>query len=127
MIARHVTRGFTLLEVVVALAILGTGFYMLLNSHYAALDTFIEAEIKVTERVLLEQALGEAEISVLMGETEGSGDFGERYPEYAYSFTSVPVWGDQLEGYVEVTVTVSGPNMEDAVMSMHVYNATQEI
>lgn len=100
--------GFTLLEVVVALAILGTGLVMLMETQFATLVMFDDAQTQVTERMLLEWAIGEAERDAMTGSDSGDGDFGKRYPDYSYSYRVSPISQDEMPGLLEITVTVQG-------------------
>lgn len=114
--------GFTLVEILVALAILGTGVVMLIESHYAALRLFSNADEEALMQNLLARALGQAEHEVLAGTLEGSGDFGKRFPEYSYSFSSDPLEEDIPIRYFEVTAKVNGPidSREMSVLVMDV-------
>ena len=100
--------GFTLLEVVVALAILGTGLVMLMETQFATLVMFDDAQTQVTERMLLEWAIGEAERDAMTGSDSGDGDFGKRYPDYSYSYSATQVSAKEMPGLLEITVTVRG-------------------
>ena len=100
--------GFTLLEVVVALAILGTGLVMLMETQFATLVMFDDAQTQVTERMLLEWAIGEAERDAMTGSDSGDGDFGNRYPDYSYSYSATQVSAEEMPGLLEITVTVRG-------------------
>ena len=100
--------GFTLLEVVVALAILGTGLVMLMETQFATLVMFDDAQTQVTERMLLEWAIGEAERDAMTGSDSGDGDFGKRYPDYSYSYSATQVSAEEMPGLLEITVTVRG-------------------
>ena len=73
MSARHTNRrsgeeGFTLIEVLMALAILGTGLFVLLETHSASLRLFGQAQEMETMRIFVEQVVGESERAVLHGE-----------------------------------------------------------
>jgi prepilin-type N-terminal cleavage/methylation domain-containing protein len=116
--------GFTLIEVVVALAILGTGLVMLMETQFATLTMFDDAQTQVTERMLLEWAIGDAERDAMTGSDSGDGDFGSRYPEYSYSYSATQVRPDEMPGLLEITVTVQG--FEDAIeMTFFAYDGNQ--
>ena len=59
--ARH-DRGFTLIEIMAAVAILGTGLLVLLDAHYAALRLFNDAREAVLMQGFLGRTLGQAEV-----------------------------------------------------------------
>lgn len=116
--------GFTLIEVVVALAILGTGLVILLETHYASLRLLDDAQQEVFIASLLESVIGEAEKEILLGNETGDGEFGRRYPGYSYSFEGIQPDQDNVPGLFEVVVTVRGPSLQRDV-TFYVYDATQ--
>ena len=74
-------RGFTLLEVLVAVAVLGLALVSLLGLHVRNL-ALIERDQRITEATLLARALmTEAEIEPFPELGILDGDFEERYPE----------------------------------------------
>jgi len=73
--------GFTLLEVLVAVAVLGLALVSLLGLHVKTL-ALVDRDQRVTETTMLARALmTEAEIGPFPDVGESSGDFEERYPE----------------------------------------------
>ncbi len=113
--------GFTLIEIMAALVILGTAVLVLLDTHYNALQLFDETREAIVMDSLMEWALGLAEVEVQAGNPEGSGDFGERYEGYAYSYSAV--LPEDIEGVAlyTVTVTVTAPD-DERTLTMLVYN-----
>jgi len=106
--------GFTLIEVVAALAILGTAIFVLLDSHYAALALQISTEEEIVQRHLVETTVARAEVGVLTGELSGSGDFGNRYPGYTWAYNASRVGEDDRVHLYQLTVNVQGPDAEDS-------------
>jgi len=115
--------GFTLIEIMAAVAILGMSLFMLLDAHYAALRLFNDTQEATLLQGFLERALGQAEVEVMMNLREGSGDFGKRYPDYSYSFTAQPVQEEDETPLFLVLVTVTGPT-DTRSMEMLVYKLT---
>jgi general secretion pathway protein I len=73
--------GFTLLEVLVAVAVLGLGLVSLLGLHVRNL-ALIDRDQRITEGTLLARALmTEAEVEPFPEIGITDGDFEERYPE----------------------------------------------
>ncbi|MDX9972647.1 MAG: prepilin-type N-terminal cleavage/methylation domain-containing protein [FCB group bacterium] len=101
--------GFTLLEVVIALAILATALLVLLESHFAALSLYDASRQETIERMLLRQAAGMAETDLMAGNASGSGDFGKRYPDYRFSYASTSMGEETTAGLYDVLVTLEGP------------------
>lgn len=116
--------GFTLLEVLVALAILGTGLFVLLQNHYASSQLLAEAQEAATLQLLMQRAVADAEREVLLGNDDGDADFGQRYPEFSYTYTAVPRNEDQFPGLFEVTVNLNGPFGESSRI-FYVFDGTQ--
>ena len=127
---RHRTRnagergGFTLIEVLVALTILGVTAVILLDTHYGSMRLFSDARDEVLMQGFLQRALGQAEIDVLTGTLNGSGDFGKRYPDYSYTYTA-QLMGVETVPLYTVTVVVSGPEEESKTMTELVYDMNQ--
>jgi len=113
------SAGFTLVEIMVAVAILGGAMMILLDAHYGSLSLFAETRESVLLQEFLEKALGEAEVQVMAGQLSGTGDFGEQYPEYSYTFTAQSM-GEEYVPIYTVMVSVTGP-VESKEMQMLVY------
>lgn len=148
MTRRSTQAGFTLIEVLTALAILGLGMFILLDAHYSALRLHDTMNDAVISRQLLEQTVNLAETEVLLGNLSDSGDFGMRHPGYAWSFEGVMTGGggaglfsgntagasassqsgdpgDEVRLY-EVSVTITTPEDEDRSLEFLVYNVNPE-
>ncbi len=113
-------QGFTLIEVMFALAILATAVFVLLDAHHAAMRLFQASHDLVLERQLHERVLAEAEVQVLAGELTGSGDFGERFPDYAYEYQANLISDERL-GLYEVLAVLETPNGRKE-LTMFVYD-----
>lgn len=113
--------GFTLIEVLVALGILGVAMFVLLDSHYSALRMQNATMDEVELRALVELAVAEAELGILTNELAGEGDFGERYPKYRYSYET-ELQGQDNVPLFQVTVTVTHEDRGDTTMEFFVFN-----
>ena len=90
-------RGFTLLEVMVAMAILAialTGVYRL-QSQTMVMST--KARFYSVAPLLAQAKLSEIERADLSDIGNDSGDFGAQYPGYSWSLEAAPVPMDLLE------------------------------
>lgn len=124
--------GFTLIEVMVALAILGMSALVLLDAHFNALRLHTDTRDQILTQQFLEEAMGQAELQVMAGSLSGSGSFGNRYPDYSYSFAAQPAGTQQGLPLYEVVVSVKGPSAgTDAAssaenqMTMYIYHVGQ--
>lgn len=120
----HTREGFTLLEVLVALAILGTAMFILLDAHGTTLRLHTAAKEEVLARSLLERATAMAEVQVMAGTFNGSDEFGERYPGYRYTFDAQAM-GQEYPGLVEVRVEIEGPEDEPRELFFRVFSMEQ--
>lgn len=108
--------GFTLIEVLIAVAILGSALFILLQAHYVALRANTELRDEVMMRNLTAQAMGIAQTEVSAGNFQDSQEFGKRYPGFKYSFDAQAM-GEEYPALYEVRITVEGPNVRREVRS----------
>jgi type II secretion system protein I len=120
----HARGGFTLIEVVVALAVLAVGLVVLIESHYATVDLFIRADESAMAQMAVSQALANAEREVLAGKENGEGKLGARFEGFEYDFSAKEMSKTENPGLFEVSVNVRGPNLEKT-MTYLVYDGVQ--
>ena len=129
--------GFTLIEILAALAILGTALFALLDAHYAALRLHVLTDEEIVFREFVETTAARAEVSILQGVLSDAGDFGLRYSDFSWSFEAVaeaPFGGeedgqtfdtsvipDDLVPLYHVNVTVNGPG-EERSLEFYTFN-----
>ncbi len=97
------------MEVLVALAILGTSLFVLINAHFSAMNLLLETAGEMDERMLLESTVARAEVAVMMGNLGASGDFGAKFPGYGWSYQAQQVGVDQAVPLYQVTATLNKP------------------
>jgi len=116
--------GFTLVEVLAAVAILGSALFILLSTHHGALRLFEAMNASVVESQLLERAVGEAEFGVLIGELTGSGEFEGPYAGYTWSYQGAPLGGTEESpiSFYQVEVTLRNPEGEDQTVSFYFFH-----
>ncbi len=116
--------GFTLVEVLAAVAILGGAVFILLNTHYSALRLYEQMNESVVKRQLLERLVGEAEFGVLSGEISGGGEFEGRYAGYTWSYQGTPTGGTEEAPipFYQVEATLRTPDGEDESLTFYLFN-----
>lgn len=119
--------GFTLVEVLAAITILGLALFILLQSQWGALNIHATINEEVTLSQLVDSIAGKAEIGVLSGVLSDGGDFGTRYPDYLWNYDAA-LRGDsedQENQLYEVIITIEGPESEKS-LKFYVYNNNPE-
>ena len=76
------SNGFTLLEVMFALSIIGISLTVLLASQSQGLSLANEAKFNTTASLLAQKKMAEIESENIEDIISDSGDFGEDYPDY---------------------------------------------
>lgn len=108
-------RGFTLVEVLAALAVLGTALFVLLDAQYTALRLNQMVNEEVALREFVEGVTSWAEVQVAAGQLSGEGDFGKRYPGFSWSFNAVQESEDEAVMLYSVEATVASPAEENTL------------
>ncbi len=96
-------RGFTLLEVMVAVAILAIAMVAILKANVQSLDTLIETRERTTVSMLAASKMAEVEAVGAADWSEFQGDFGEDYPGFTWRVETAPT---EVERLVRVAVIV---------------------
>jgi prepilin-type N-terminal cleavage/methylation domain-containing protein len=100
--------GFSLLEVMVAMAILATAFTAVLKLHSDAMDMVIAGRTRTQGAELAQYKLTEIELGGLESLKLESGEFGEIAPQYAWKVEFEPT---PLASWTKVTVTVNNTQL----------------
>jgi len=96
-------RGVTLLEVMVAVAILAIALVAILKANVQSLDTLIETRERTTVSMLAASKMAEVEAVGAANWSEFQGDFGEDYPDFTWRVETAPT---EVERLVRVAVIV---------------------
>jgi general secretion pathway protein I len=103
--------GFTLLEVMIALAIMSIVLVSVYRMHSQSLTMNAAARFYTLAPILAQQKMAELEIQSNGGFPVDSGDFGENYPGYSWraSLADVPseVLGTVADDLTRIEITVS--------------------
>jgi general secretion pathway protein I len=79
--------GFTLLEVMVAMAIIAIALTAVLGSQSQGVSLASEAKFNTTAPLLAQSKIAEIEVAEAVDLSGGSGDFGEDFPGYTWEFS----------------------------------------
>ena len=79
---RHFQSGFTLLEVMIAMAIIAIALVAVFGSQSQSLSLANEAKFNTTAALLAQSKMAEVETLDPGDLVSGSGDFGEDFPDY---------------------------------------------
>ena len=114
-------RGFTLLEVLVAMTVLAVALVGLLGLHNRSLALSARAQRLGTATLLAQEMLTRTQLAGLTAATQATGDFSElypgRYPQYHWyrTITTTPIdglwelrvgvaWGSRVSEACELTL-----------------------
>jgi general secretion pathway protein I len=106
--------GFTLLEVMVAIAILGMGLLALLGLHHRSMQSVIDAQDETRAAMLAQVVMTQAELARYPDNGSAHGDFNSVFPnEYPnYQWQRVVQESGIFPDVRKVTVTIAyGPGL----------------
>ena len=99
--------GFTLLEVLVAMAVLAVALVSLVNLHNRNLQLAIRADRMSTATLLAQEIMTRTRLEGLRAQRETAGDFSEFYPDqYPHFRWQRTIQTTPLEGLWELRVRV---------------------
>lgn len=99
--------GFTLLEVMIAMAILAVALVSVYQSQSQSIAMASDARFLTTASLLAQARMAEIDGANPLQLAGGSGDFGESYPDYRWALEVGAVEGFPLLKKVDLTVTNS--------------------
>lgn len=108
-------RGFTLLEVLIAMTILSITFGVLIKAQSDGIDMAQRARFYTTATLLAQEHIAEVvnDREKLTSDVN-DGDFGEDYPGYRYSER---LEGTPLTGYLKYTLAITWGGEESGFVS----------
>ena len=104
--------GFTLLEVLVAVAVMAIALVGILKANYQSLSALAESRARTTAVLLAGNKLAEVEAAGAGRWNEFQGDFGEEHPGFTWRVESEPT---TETGLVRVAVIVLTPEASATV------------
>ena len=97
-------RGFTLLEVMIAMAILAIALAAVFSSQSQSISMTADSRFATTAALLAQSKMVEYEAGTLREAVSASGEFGSDFPDYAWRVEVKDTNRDLLKK-IEVTVT----------------------
>jgi prepilin-type N-terminal cleavage/methylation domain-containing protein len=110
------STGFTLLEVMVAVAITGGAIVMLLHMHSTSMALHERCRSMLIAQHLIRELIAELEVVGYPGDVEQEQDISDKYPGFKWQRTCRMV-GQDMPGVYEVTVVITSPVEEYVVMT----------
>lgn len=108
--SKKYSHGFTLLEVMFALSLIGISLTVLLVSQSQGLSLANEAKFNTTASLLAQLRMAEIETEKINDVVSASGDFGEDYPGYNWELSvdqaTFPDLGDIELPFVKLDLIV---------------------
>ena len=98
---RNQNAGFTLLEVMVAVAILAVALTAIYKLHAGTISMTADSRFYTVAPLLAQSKMAEFELKDLEDLNSESGDFGEDFPAYEWSVTVEDVESEPLESVAE--------------------------
>lgn len=114
-------KGFTLMEIMVALVILAAAMFVLLQGHYTSLNTLGLASDEVLMRNLTEEAMGYAELGVFSGKLSDTKEYNKRYEDHSWTYEATLVGDDENNPLYDVLVRINVPDKEPYEVHFFVY------
>jgi general secretion pathway protein I len=99
--------GFTLLEVMIAMAILAISLVAVYQSQSQSISMATNARFLTTASLLAQNRMAEVDAADLQKTASGNGNFGEDFPDYFWQVEIGDVEGIALLKRIVVTVTNS--------------------
>lgn len=97
-------KGFTLLEVMIAMAILAIALVAVFSSQAQSISMTADSRFTTTATLLAQSKMVECEATALRDIGSNSGDFGSDFPDYVWRVEVKDMDRDLLKK-IEVTVT----------------------
>jgi general secretion pathway protein I len=96
-------RGFTLLEVMIAMAILAVALVAVFQMQSQSISMATEARFTTTASLLAQSKMADVESAASLTNRTENGDFGSDYPQYTWN---LKVTDTGIAGFKRIEVTV---------------------
>lgn len=98
------TSGFTLMEVMIAMAILAIALVAIFQMQSQSISMSADSRFMTTAALLAQSKMVEAETDSILTNRRDDGDFGPDYPQYIWH---LEVGDTQLQQFKRIEVTVT--------------------
>jgi len=98
------TSGFTLMEVMIAMAILAIALVTIFQSQSQSISMSTDSRFMTTASLLAQSKMVEVEAATTLDNQTKDGDFGPDYPEYTWH---LEVGDTQLPQFKKIDITVT--------------------
>ncbi len=102
------TKGFTLLEVMIAMAILAISLVVVFQSQSQSISMASGSRFKTTASFLAQSKMAEIEATDLGAISFENGNFGEDFPDYSWE---IDITGTEFEALKKIEVKVVNTKM----------------
>ena len=99
-------KGFTLLEVMISVAIIAIALTVLIGSQSQSVSLANESKFGTTAALLAQKKMAELELAGFQDAINDQGDFGEEYPGYQWKFEVRDFSSGEFESVAEQLVRV---------------------
>jgi general secretion pathway protein I len=100
---RNQQGGFTLLEVMIAMAILSIALLAVFQMQSQSISMATEARFTTTASLLAQSKMADVESAASLTNRTENGDFGRDYPQYGWN---LKVTDTRISGFKRVEVTI---------------------
>ena len=83
--SRHISKGFTLLEIIVSISIIAVVLTAIYRMHFQTISTNQIARFHVIAPLLAQKRMALIERASFADVANGSGDFGDKFPGFTWS------------------------------------------
>lgn len=102
-------RGFTLLEIMLAMAILAIAFTAVFQSQSQSISMIGGSRFDTTAPLLAQSEMARIEGIPLQNLSSGEGNFGDTFPDYTWR---LDITETQIENLKKITLTVTNNTMK---------------
>jgi general secretion pathway protein I len=100
---RNNTKGFTLMEVMIAMAILAGALVVIFQSQSQSISMSTDSRFMTTAALLAQSKMAEVEAGSILDTNSKDGDFGTDYPDYTWHFD---IGDTQIPKFRRIEITV---------------------